>query len=106
MLIADQLAPFVDQVYANPPGVGAGTVLLAVYAYAALIYCDFSGYTDIGRGCAFCLGYKLPANFESPYFAASIGEFWRRWHITLGTWLRDYLYIPLGGSRGGIVRTC
>lgn len=104
-LIADQLAPFVDRAFSAPDGLGAGTLLLAVYAYAVQIYCDFSGYTDIGRGCAFCLGYKLPINFAAPYFSVNIVEFWRRWHITLSRWLRDYLYIPLGGNRLGRLRT-
>jgi alginate O-acetyltransferase complex protein AlgI len=105
VLVADQLAPFVDQVFATPGTFGAGTLLFAVYAYTAQIYCDFSGYTDIGRGCAYCLGYHLPRNFESPYFSVNLTEFWRRWHMTLSQWLRDYLYIPLGGNRRGRLRT-
>jgi alginate O-acetyltransferase complex protein AlgI len=78
---------------------------LAVPCYAAQIYCDFSGYTDMALGAAHAFGFKLPQNFNRPYFADSIGEFWRRWHITLSSWLRDYIYIPLGGSRGSPVRT-
>jgi alginate O-acetyltransferase complex protein AlgI len=101
VLIADQLAPFVDRVFADPSAAGGWGTLLAVYAYAVQIYCDFSGYTDIGRGCAFAMGYTLPSNFNDPYFACNVSDFWRRWHITLSLWLRDYLYIPLGGSRGG-----
>jgi D-alanyl-lipoteichoic acid acyltransferase DltB (MBOAT superfamily) len=105
VLIADQMAPFVDGVFAAPDGRDPATLLLAVYAYSAQIYCDFSGYTDIGRGCAFCLGYELPRNFRAPYLSVNVTEFWRRWHITLSNWLRDYLYIPLGGNRRGPVRT-
>lgn len=101
VLVADQLAPFVDQAFADPATAGGWGTLLAVYAYAIQIYCDFSGYTDIGRGCAFMLGYTLPSNFDAPYLACNVSDFWRRWHITLSLWLRDYLYIPLGGSRGG-----
>jgi D-alanyl-lipoteichoic acid acyltransferase DltB (MBOAT superfamily) len=105
VLIADQLAPFVDGVFAAPDGRGQLALLLAMYAYSAQIYCDFSGYTDIGRGCAYCLGYELPRNFRAPYLSVNITEFWRRWHITLSNWLRDYLYIPLGGNRAGAKRT-
>jgi alginate O-acetyltransferase complex protein AlgI len=105
VLIADMMAPFVDQVFAAPRAYGSGVLLLGTYAYAAQIYCDFSGYTDIGRGCAFLLGYELPRNFQHPYFSVNIVDFWRRWHMTLSRWLRDYLYIPLGGGRGGRFRT-
>ncbi len=105
VLIADQLAPFVDRTFADPTAAGGLGALLAVYAYAVQIYCDFSGYTDIGRGCAGMLGYTLPSNFNAPYLACNISDFWRRWHITLSFWLRDYLYIPLGGSRGGEWKT-
>jgi alginate O-acetyltransferase complex protein AlgI len=79
-------------------------VLLAIYGYAAEIYCDFSGYTDIATGCAMLLGYRFPKNFDAPYTATDPQDFWARWHISLSTWLRDYLYIPLGGSREGTVR--
>jgi alginate O-acetyltransferase complex protein AlgI len=105
VLIADQISPFVDEVFGNPGAYSGPVTWLAVYAYAVQIYCDFSGYTDIGRGSAACLGYKLPINFARPYLAGNIVDFWRRWHITLSTWLRDYLYIPLGGSRRGPGRT-
>ncbi len=105
VLIADQVAPFVDQVFADPGAYSGPVTWLAVYGYAVQIYCDFSGYTDIGRGSAACLGYRLPINFARPYLAGNIVEFWRRWHITLSSWLRDYLYIPLGGSRRGKSRT-
>ena len=72
----------------------------AIYGFAAQIYCDFSGYTDMAIGLALLLGYELPANFNRPYLLPSLQDFWRRWHMTLSRWLRDYLYIPLGGNRG------
>src|SRR5205807_4023563 len=78
-----------------------GTVLIGVYAFAIQIYCDFSAYTDIARGCAKCLGFELMLNFDLPYFAVNPSDFWRRWHISLSTWLRDYVYVPLGGNRCG-----
>jgi len=96
---------FVDRIFDNP-GLYTGLEnLLGVYGYALQIYCDFSGYTDMAIGIALLLGYKLPANFDSPYQSASITEFWRRWHISLSSWLRDYLYISLGGNRKGKIRT-
>jgi D-alanyl-lipoteichoic acid acyltransferase DltB (MBOAT superfamily) len=82
-------------------GVENANHFIAVYAYAVQIYCDFSGYTDIAIGCALLLGYRFPLNFRNPYTASSIQDFWRRWHITLSFWLRDYLYIPMGGARKG-----
>jgi len=105
ILVADQLAPFAEHVFGNPEAAGLVTSWLAVYAYAAQIYCDFSGYTDIGRGCAYMLGFELPRNFRAPYLSGNITEFWRRWHMTLSNWLRDYLYIPLGGNRGSTAST-
>ena len=104
VLIADQLAPFVDAVFAAPGSYAPITVQLAVVAYAIQIYCDFSGYTDMAIGSARCLGFEIPRNFDMPYVSRSITEFWRRWHISLSTWLRDYLYISLGGNRCGKVR--
>jgi alginate O-acetyltransferase complex protein AlgI len=98
--IADRMALFADPVFANPQGYGSGAVWIAVVAYALQIYCDFSGYTDMALGTAHMLGYKLAQNFNMPYLATNISEFWHRWHISLSTWLRDYLFIPLGGSRG------
>lgn len=92
---------FVDPVFTNPQAYGTVDLILAMYAYALVIYCDFSAYTDIAIGVADLLGYKFPRNFNQPYLALSLQEFWHRWHITLSTWLRDYLYIPLGGSRLG-----
>jgi alginate O-acetyltransferase complex protein AlgI len=90
----------VDPVFANPGEYSALENLFAVYAYAIQIYADFSGYTDIAIGCALLLGFRFPQNFDDPYRALSIQDFWRRWHMTLSRWLRDYLYIPLGGNRG------
>ena len=105
VVIADNLAPLVDSVYA--PGVSAtgAEVLFASYAFTFQIYCDFSGYTDIARGVARIMGFDLMRNFNVPFLSASMTEFWRRWHISLSTWLRDYLYIPLGGNRRGTYRT-
>jgi alginate O-acetyltransferase complex protein AlgI len=105
VFLADRLAQFVDQVFANPAGFDAVSQRWAVLAYAGQIYCDFSGYSDIAIGCAKWFGFELPQNFNFPYLAGSIADFWKRWHISLSTWMRDYLYIPLGGSRRGSVRT-
>jgi alginate O-acetyltransferase complex protein AlgI len=104
-VVANHLAHVVDPVFENPATFGSGAVWLAVLSYAAQIYCDFSGYSDMALGTAHLLGFKLPRNFRMPYFAADIGEFWRRWHISLSSWLRDYVYIPLGGNRGGTAKT-
>ena len=100
-VIADSLAGVVDPVFAQPSGAGAVTLMLAAVGYSLQIYCDFSGYSDIAIGLGKTFGIELPRNFRFPYSAASFQDFWRRWHITLSTWLRDYLYIPLGGSRNG-----
>jgi alginate O-acetyltransferase complex protein AlgI len=105
LLVADRLAVFADAVFDNPGAFSQGTVIAAVVAYSLQIYCDFSGYSDIAIGVARVIGFDLPENFDMPYLATSITEFWRRWHITLSRWLRDYLYIPLGGNRRGTVRT-
>jgi alginate O-acetyltransferase complex protein AlgI len=102
--VADNLAPFVDRVFASPDPTGF-EVIFAGYAFAFQIYCDFSGYTDIARGCAKCLGMELMVNFRYPYVAVNPSDFWRRWHISLSTWLRDYLYISLGGNRAGTIMT-
>lgn len=101
MVIADNLAPYVDQVYTNPSAFHGNAVLLGVFFFAIQIYCDFSGYSDIAIGAARMMGFKLMLNFNQPYFSRSIIEFWRRWHISLSTWFRDYVYIPLGGNRLG-----
>lgn len=98
--VADNLAPHIDRVFADPSVFATTSVVLAVLLYAVQIYCDFSGYSDMAIACAGLLGYHLVPNFHFPYFAANITEFWRRWHMSLSTWLRDYLYIPLGGNRG------
>ncbi len=104
-VIADNLAALVDGVYTPGANVTALEVLLATYAFAIQIYCDFSGYTDIARGVARMLGFELMLNFNLPYRSLKPAEFWRRWHISLSTWLRDYLYISLGGNRQGGRRT-
>ncbi|MEQ9519905.1 MAG: MBOAT family protein [Parvibaculum sp.] len=102
MVIANYLATeIVDKVFFDPSAFGAFDLLIGVYGYAVQIYCDFSGYSDIAIGIAALLGYRFNANFNQPYRSASLQEFWRRWHISLSSWLRDYLYIPLGGSRRG-----
>ncbi|HUY33505.1 MAG TPA: MBOAT family protein [Pirellulales bacterium] len=100
LAIADRMAMFADPVFANPEQYRTSAAWLAVLAYALQIYCDFSGYTDMALGSAHLLGYKLAKNFDMPYASSNISEFWRRWHISLSSWLRDYLFIPLGGSRG------
>jgi alginate O-acetyltransferase complex protein AlgI len=103
--IADRMACFVDPVFQDPAAYPSHTLWMAVLAYALQIYGDFSGYTDMAIGSAHLLGYKLSCNFNLPYLATSIGEFWHRWHISLSTWLRDYLFIPLGGSHSSRWRT-
>ncbi|WP_422930421.1 MBOAT family O-acyltransferase [Singulisphaera sp. PoT] len=105
LAIADRMAAFSDPVFAQPESYGSYAAWVATLAYAIQIYCDFSGYTDMAIGCAHMLGYKLSPNFNLPYCARNVSEFWRRWHISLSTWLRDYLFIPLGGSRQGAWRT-
>jgi D-alanyl-lipoteichoic acid acyltransferase DltB (MBOAT superfamily) len=101
VLFADNLSVVVQSAFARPDLLSGVDLWLAVYAFAFQIYFDFSGYTDIARGSAALLGYKVPPNFNLPYLAGSITEFWHRWHMSLSTWLRDYLFIPLGGNRGG-----
>jgi D-alanyl-lipoteichoic acid acyltransferase DltB (MBOAT superfamily) len=106
VVFADQLAiHLVDRVFDRPENFSGLEVLAGVYAYAVQIYCDFSGYTDIAIGSALLLGVRFPPNFNAPYIATNLADFWRRWHISLSTWLRDYLYIPLGGSRGSSLLT-
>ncbi|MEP1034893.1 MBOAT family O-acyltransferase [Ekhidna sp.] len=99
IVIADRIAIIVDSVYANPHDFSGGYFALATYLFAIQIYCDFSGYSDIAIGTARIMGFDLMTNFKKPYFAISIKEFWSKWHISLSTWFRDYVYIPLGGNR-------
>jgi len=105
VVIADNCAPLVDGIFLRPDLFTSLNVLLGAYLYAFQLYCDFSGYTDIAIGIGRMLGFEFPKNFDRPFFSQSIGQFWRRWHMSLSFWLRDYLYIPLGGSRCGSVRT-
>ncbi|HAI67827.1 MAG TPA: MBOAT family protein [Gammaproteobacteria bacterium] len=105
-IIANYLSvELVDPVFFEPTAYSTYDLLLACYGYAVQIYCDFSAYSDIAIGVAALLGYHFPKNFDQPYRAESLREFWQRWHISLSTWLRDYLYIPLGGNRQGTVKT-
>ena len=101
VVVADTLADVVDRLFAQPDEVGMLGAWVAAMAFAGQIYCDFSGYSDVAIGAARLLGYRLPENFRHPYLSRSPREFWQRWHISLSTWLRDYLYISLGGNRGG-----
>lgn len=104
VVIADRLALVVDTVYNDPGGFGGFHYIVATVFFAYQIYCDFSGYSDIAIGAAMVLGIRLMTNFDRPYAARSIGEFWKRWHISLSTWFRDYVYIPLGGNRVAVPR--
>jgi len=103
--LADYLGLYVDKVYGAPARFGAPALLLATFCFAWQIYFDFSGYTDMARGVGRMLGIRLMLNFNNPYLATGLGDFWRRWHISLSTWFRDYVYIPLGGNRRGAFRT-
>ncbi len=106
IIISDFIAVnFIDRIFDMPTAYSGFENLMAVYGYGLQIYCDFSGYTDIAIGLALILGFRLPVNFNSPYKASSISDFWKRWHISLSRWLKDYLYIPLGGNRKGKFRT-
>ncbi len=104
VFVADNLAPIVNQIFAQPTADGFH-VIVGAYAFAVQIYCDFSGYTDIARGVAKLMGFEFMLNFNLPYLATNPSDFWSRWHISLSTWLRDYLYIPLGGNRKGNAKT-
>ena len=105
MFFADNIAPLVDDIFANPIGAESFTIILGAIAFGIQIYGDFSGYSDIAIGAALILGLKIPINFNKPYFASSPSDFWKRWHISLSSWLRDYFYIPLGGNKKSNDRT-
>jgi len=104
MVVADNLAVYVDKIYENPFDYSSGDILLGMLFYSFQIYGDFFGYSTIALGCALAMGYSLMDNFKTPYLSGSVQEFWRRWHISLSTWFRDYLYIPLGGNRVTVPR--
>ena len=104
MVLADNLAIWVDRVFDNVYSYHGFSLILATFAFSIQIYCDFSGYSDIARGVAKLMGINLVKNFKSPYLATSINDFWKRWHISLTNWFRDYVYIPLGGNRVGKIR--
>ncbi|RHX79073.1 MBOAT family O-acyltransferase [Leptospira yasudae] len=104
-VLADSIAGIITPLYGEPGQYHAASIYIAMFGFACQVYCDFSGYTDIARGSAFLLGYDIPENFRGPFLSFSFREFWGRWHVTLSTWLRDYIYIPLGGSRKGEFRS-
>ena len=104
-IIADYLAQYNDLIFQTPGGYSGFETLMGIIGYTMQIYCDFSGYSDMAIGIALIMGFKLAKNFDFPYKARNLTEFWRRWHISLSTWLRDYIYIPLGGNRKGTART-
>ena len=105
MFFADNIAPMVNEIFSVPLGLESFSIIIGAIGFGVQIYCDFSGYSDIAIGAATILGFHIPANFNKPYFATSPVDFWRRWHISLSTWLRDYLYIPLGGNKKSNSRT-
>ena len=105
IVVADSLAPFIDQCFAAPEAFSSLHLMVGVIFYSFQIYCDFSGYSDIAIGLARTMGFDFPNNFRTPYFSTGFSEFWQRWHITLSSWFRDYVYIPLGGSRNGTFNT-
>lgn len=104
-IIADYIAQYNDLIFNNPSGYSGVETIMAIVGYTMQIYCDFSGYSDMAIGIAAILGFNLPDNFQLPYQSKNVTEFWRRWHISLSSWLRDYIYIPLGGNRRGKMRT-
>ncbi|HTI72525.1 MAG TPA: MBOAT family O-acyltransferase, partial [Candidatus Limnocylindria bacterium] len=105
LALANYLSSYVERIYDHPQTQGAPALILATVAFGWQIYFDFSGYTDMARGIARVMGFNLILNFNSPYLSTSLGEFWTRWHISLSSWFRDYVYIPLGGNRGGAFKT-
>jgi alginate O-acetyltransferase complex protein AlgI len=105
LLIADQLSPYVDRLFAQPDQLGFISAWGAAFGYSLQLYFDFSGYSDMAVGLAWLIGFRFPQNFNSPFKAQNISDFWRRWHMSLSAWFRDYLFIPLGGSRRGPMRT-
>jgi alginate O-acetyltransferase complex protein AlgI len=105
VVIADSLAPIVDSIFSDYQSIGGGELWLGAIYFSFQIYCDFSGYSDMAIGISKLFGFNLKSNFKFPYFSRNIGEFWRRWHISLSSWFRDYLYIPLGGSRYGMLKS-
>ncbi|MCZ8158144.1 MAG: MBOAT family protein [Leptospira sp.] len=105
VVVADNISPVIDPIFSNPNGFDGVSNLLAMFGFAARAYCDFSGYTDLARGLGKLLGIDLPENFKAPFFSTSMSEAWTRWHMTLATWIRDYIYIPLGGSRVSEIRS-
>ena len=105
MCVADALAPIVNGIFADPQAYSGSYNLLAGVAFSIQLYCDFSGYSDVARGVARVMGFDLMINFRQPFYASSVTDMWRRWHISLISWFRDYLYIPLGGNRGGEIKT-
>jgi alginate O-acetyltransferase complex protein AlgI len=106
LALADRIPAYVDPVFTNPGAHASGTLWLAALGHACQVYCDFSGYSDLALGCAHLLGYKLTLNFNMPFLSVNVSELWRRWHISLSSWLRDYFFIPIGGSRRGNWATC
>lgn len=106
VVVADNLSMFVDYIYGDVTTQGAAVLWVGIIFFSFQIYCDFSGYSDIAIGCAQIMGFKLMRNFDTPYYAATVTDFWRRWHISLSTWFRDYIYIPLGGNRVSKPRWC
>ncbi|WCL48826.1 MBOAT family O-acyltransferase [Leptospira sp. GIMC2001] len=104
VILSDNVSPIVDLIYANPEAYSTGAIWLATILFAVQIYCDFSGYSDMAYSVALLLGFHLPENFRMPFISLSITEYWRRWHLTLSSWLRDYVYISMGGSKAGVIR--
>ena len=105
MAIADRIGVVVDSFFSNPTHYTTGSAFLALLGYTVQIWADFSGYTDMGRGVAKMFGINLPENFFSPYLSKKPSDFWKRWHVTLSQWIRDYIYIPLGGADGTLLKT-